>query len=41
MNWATSRSSTLISYTGIDHKIMNCILEIKGSIKLVNTCQEP
>ena len=31
---APSRSSTLISYTGIDHKIMNCILEIKGSHKI-------
>ena len=24
----------MISYTGIDHKIMNCILEIKGSHKI-------
>ena len=31
---APSRSSTLISYTGIDEKIVDCVMEISGSHKI-------
>ncbi|MDA0745022.1 MAG: class I SAM-dependent methyltransferase, partial [bacterium] len=31
---APSRASTLITYTGLDHEMVNCILEIKGSYKI-------
>ena len=29
-----SRASTLVNYTGIDHDIIDCILEVKGSYKI-------
>jgi hypothetical protein len=31
---APSRASTLINYTGLDDGILNCVLEIKGSLKI-------
>tara|TARA_A100001015_G_scaffold288356_1_gene359107 strand:+ start:1053 stop:2285 length:1233 start_codon:yes stop_codon:yes gene_type:complete len=31
---APSRAATLINYVGIDHNILNCIFEIKGSHKI-------
>ena len=31
---APSRAATLINYVGIDHNILNCIYEIKGSYKI-------
>lgn len=31
---APSRASTLITYTGLDHEIVDCVLEIKGSHKI-------
>jgi hypothetical protein len=30
---APSRASTLINYTGLDDGILNCVLEVKGSLK--------
>lgn len=33
---APSRASTLVNYVGIDHLILDCILEIKGSHKIGN-----
>ncbi len=31
---APSRASTLLNYTGIDDEMLDCVLEIKGSIKI-------
>ncbi|MDE3257806.1 MAG: class I SAM-dependent methyltransferase [Gemmatimonadota bacterium] len=31
---APSRASTLITYTGLDHETIDCVLEIKGSYKI-------
>lgn len=31
---APSRASTLISYTGIDNRVLDCVMEIKGSYKI-------
>jgi hypothetical protein len=31
---APSRASTLVSYVGLDHGILDCVLEIKGSYKI-------
>ena len=31
---APSRASTLIAYTGLDHDIIDCVMEIRGSHKI-------
>ena len=31
---APSRASTLIAYTGLDHEMIDCVLEIQGSYKI-------
>ena len=31
---APSRASTLIAYTGLDHEMIDCVLEIRGSCKI-------
>ena len=33
---APSRASTLIAYTGLDHEMIDCVLEIQGSYKIGN-----